>query len=217
MPSTSRALTQLGLAALAALALSASASAAPVVYTMQGTLVPRSQDLLSLAGATLMWVATADTGDTPTEVFLDDGSAQARYLAPAVVTFSNRPGGAPDLQLNYEADLLTFNRSSPEVAADSFALDPTVIRLEGHFAQLPGFDVDFQNQEFYPGNGVAPLPLFGPGDVASLAATGLEDADLFPSFSYAFTNLSITAVPEPASALLLASGLAALAIRRRAS
>ena len=221
MRSPSRALTWLGLAALAARALSASASAAPVVYTMQGTVVPVANDPLGLSGATLVWVATADTGDTPTEVLTDPtdpGVIQGRYPVAAVGTFSNRPGGAPDLVLNYEASFLTFNRFSPEPAADSFSLDNTGIRLPGNPTTFDffSFNLYFQNQEFFPGSEVAPLPLFGPGDVASLTVDCVK-----PSFDltclYPLTNTSVTAVPEPASALLLASGLAALSIRRRAA
>jgi hypothetical protein len=211
----SRLLAHLGWVILVGAALAAPAAALPIVYTMEGTFVPVGEtDLLSLAGARLVVVATADTDDGPVFTSSGSGLATAVYEPVGVLTatFSNRPGGAPDVVLTYTSQFQAANRFPPGAAADAFFLFTGSATFEGNAVTMPAFTAFFSGPGFVPGTGTPPLPLFGPGDVATVAA-GFLGSD---QGAYTLSDRSFTAVPEPGTALCVALGVGLLAgLRRR--
>lgn len=210
MRTASGLLAHLGSVVLVALA--APAAAVPIVYTMQGSLVPVGADSLSLAGATLVVVATADTDDGPIFTSSGSGLATATY-APAslTATFSNRPGSASDVMLTYGSQLQAQNRFPPGTIADGFTLFSAQATFEGNLVTMPAFSVFFLDQGFFPGTGAPPLPHFAPGNVATVAGGFLS----FGQDAYTLSNRSFTAVPEPGTALSVVVGLGMIAAMRR--
>jgi len=209
----SRLLAHLGAVVLVGAASAGPSAATPIVYTLQGTFVPvGGSDGLGLAGATLVVVATADTGDAPATTSSGSGFALGSY-APASLTasFSNRPGSAPDVMLTYASQIQAINRFSPGTTADGLMLESAQATFEGTAVSMPAFSVFFLDQGFFPGAGVPPLPLFAPGDVASVPAGFLSGS----GSAYTFSNRSVTAVPEPGAVLAVGVGLGMLAIVRR--
>lgn len=210
----SRWLAQLGWVVLVGAALAAPAAAVPIVYTMEGTLAPIGEtDPLGLAGARLVLVAIADTDDGPAFTSSSGGVATATYdpQGALTATFSNRPGGAPDVVLAYTSMLQAANFFPPGTTRDRFGLFDAPAIFEGNAVTMPAFSVFFPDQLYFPGTGTPPLPLFAPGDVATLAA-GFLGSD---QTAYLISNSSFTAVPEPGTALSVALGLGLLAVVRR--
>src|SRR5215470_16750940 len=97
-------LPRLALSTLTATAMATPAAAVPVTYTMRSTLrLIVGSDAMHLTGATMEVVATTDTDDLPVSTVGDFYSSTARYDARSVVvTFSNRPGGAPDAMVTFD-------------------------------------------------------------------------------------------------------------------
>jgi hypothetical protein len=211
----SRLLVSLGTAVLTVSSLAPRADALPVVYTGQGTLALLSgTDALGLDGATLVVVATADTGDAPAATTSDLGLEVGHYdPATLTATFSNRPGGAPDVMLSYASQLNAANRFLGALS-DSFFLASDNASFGGTSIVMPFFAVTFLSQGYFPGVGVPSLPLFAPADLASLS-TGSLNA---PTAGYGLSSVSFTAtVPEPGVAVgvVFVAGVLAWVERRR--
>jgi hypothetical protein len=209
----SRRFVHLGAAVLVGAALAVPAAAVPIVYTMQGTLLPVGEsDSLNLAGARLVVVATADTDDAPAGTTGGSGLAAATYdPASLTATFSSRPGGAPEVMLAYASQLQALNRFSPGTTADGFGLFSAATTFEGTEVVMPAFSVFFLDQTFFPGTGAPPLPLFAPGNVASVAGGFLSGG----GSAYTLGDRSATAVPEPGAALGIVLDLGMLAVTGR--
>jgi hypothetical protein len=73
--------------------------------------------------------------------------------------------------------------------------------------------VFFLDQNFFPGTGTPPLPLFAPADVATVASGFLG----FTGGAYTLSNRSFSAVPEPESALLVTLSVGLMAAARATS
>ncbi len=206
-------LTQLGGIVLIGAALASPAAASPIVYTMQGTLTFNGAgDPLSLNGARLVIAAILDTEDAPPFTGTGSGLATATYQPLLGASFSNRPGGAPDVVLTYTTLLQVANFFPPSSSRDTLQLFADSATFEGNAVTMPAFSVFFFGQTYLPGTGTPSLPLFAPADVQTLAAGSLS----FSQGSYLTSDRSFTAaVPEPAMALCVALGLSVLGVVRR--
>lgn len=199
---------------LVGVVLASPAAASPITYTMEGTFgFVGTGDPLSLNGARLAIVAIADTGVGPVFTSSVSGLSSATYAPQfdVTATFSNRPGGAPDVVLAYASMLQSVNQFPPATVRDAFMFFDAPATFESNSVTMPAFSVFFFGQGYFPGSGTPPLPLFAPADVEIIAAGFLASSH----GAYILSNRTFTAVPEPASALGVALGLGLLAVVRR--
>lgn len=211
----SRLLIRFGRIVLVGVALATPAAASPIAYTMEGTFGFGGEgDPLSLVGARLVIVAVADSEDAPAFTSNATGLATATFLPlDLVATISNRPGGAPDVALDYAGQLQAQNFFPPGSTRDNFRLFAAPAIFEGTAVTMPEFAVFFPNQAYFPGTGTPSLPLFAPGDVQTLAAGFLG----FSQGAYLLSDRSFTAVPEPGAALLVALSVGLMGAARGSS
>jgi hypothetical protein len=208
-------------AALAgALALALGAGAAPVTYTAGGQLglVGAGGDPIGLNFSTVRLTLEADTGDAPTTTSSGSGFLEARYRPESgTLTFSNRPNNAPDISIPYAPDLITRNEFAPSSAFDSFAIDM------GNTDDVPGtnsffvggFRLTFINSTFFPGTGAGPLPDFDITSGSVVIFNVFYDQDHFGAYPLNAPFIESEVVPEPGSGLLVALGVAWIAVRSR--
>jgi len=135
-------------------------------------------------------------------------------------SFSNRPGGAPDVVLSLIGLLESANAVPSQTSfPDTFSLLTNATTFEGTDVSVGRFTASFRDQGFFAGTGVPPVPLFAPDDLASQVVGLVREFGRSP-VCFA-TNVTLTAVPEPASLGLALVGLAVLArwrrVRERAS
>jgi hypothetical protein len=194
------------------------ARAVPVVYTAGGQLGSTfTGDVLQFNGATVRLTMTADTGDAPAGSASIAGGIEARYRpSSGLLEITGRPGGAPDLAIAYTPDLVTVNLFEPSAEPDRFEIDEGSTTAVPNASQffVGGFRVSFIDASAFPGSDPGPLPGFDltGGAVVFGLFYDLDRSALYP-FEDAFVESDV--VPEPASALLVAPGLAARGMRAR--
>ncbi len=205
---------------LAGALLAAPAGAIPVVYTAGGNLSASAAggDSIQLNFSTVQITLFADTDDAPTGTTSSLNSIEARYQpSSGTVTFTDRPGGAPDLTVPYVPNLITVNEFAPSASVDSFALDDgstdAVPGTSRYF--VGGFRVQFIDASFFPGTEAGPLPTFDV--IGGVVVFGVfYDLDHVALYTLNDPYARVDVVPEPGTALLVALGVVGLLARRAA-
>jgi len=190
------------------------ADAVPIRYTFAATLsLASGSDSLDLDGATLTITVDADSSASPSSTISGTNNEMSFYSVTATAVFSDRPNAASDEIVIYTPNLMVINHFPPSPGSDQFGIQSSFASFSSETIAMPGIALDFVSSAFLPGIGPPALPLFDPSDVASVGAAQLHQQPTLPI--YDLENVSITAVPEPTTAVLLLIGMLGLAAIRR--
>ena len=190
------------------------ADAVPIRYTFAATLsLAGGSDGLDLDGATLTITVDADSSASPSSIVSGTNNEMSFYGVTATAVFSSRPNAASDEIVVYTPNLIVNNHFPPSPESDQFGIQSSFASFSSETIFMPGIALDFVSSAFLPGTGPPALPLFDPSDVASVSAAQLHQQPTLPA--YDLENVSITAVPEPTTAVLLLMGMLGLAANRR--
>ncbi len=133
------------------------------------------------------------------------------YLSHPGSLFARTP--VQSLQFDGGETHYGWNRSLLSFATDSFVIPPSggdVITLTGHFTMTG--NVTFDPYTYF---NPVDLPPFLIGDVYGSGIVTVQFARIFGSYHMSYVRYDFRQTPEPATLVLLGSGLAGLAARHR--
>jgi hypothetical protein len=143
----------------------------------------------------------------------DHFSGTTNYTGQATTVTITDPGGPADGTWNATSPSISVFRSSGE-----FLELTENLTVAGEPFNAGKFQISFPGPDMFPPTGQIPLPLFASGEVEFMSASvSYGELDPEPTAEFSLVNATAYSVPlpEPASAVLLGIGSAAMLVRRR--
>ncbi len=184
--------------------------AVPVIYRISGdisvdTSVGSGVDSAGLEGASFVAELIVDSDATPAVTFSTADSERASYATTAAsIRFFNRPS-LPNVTLSYNGLVQAINFFPQSTFNDHINLHtviPEILgQIEGNVLGWPGEQNGVLPQDYFPGTGVPPVPVFSEPDFISQSVFGfihdLNGDGVFNEFNgdtvYLVSNGRITA------------------------